>query len=35
MKPQHTEWIALALLATALLSIGMFLGYLVSIIANA
>jgi hypothetical protein len=29
------EWIALALLAVALLAVGMFLGYLVSIIANA
>jgi hypothetical protein len=32
---QYREWVALALLATALLAVGMFLGYLVSIIANA
>ena len=35
MKQEHKEWVTLAALATALLSIGMFIGYLVSIIANA
>jgi len=32
---KHKEWIVLALLATALLAVGMVIGYIVSIIANA
>lgn len=32
---KYKEWVSIALLATALLAVGMFIGYLTSIIANA
>jgi hypothetical protein len=35
MKQEHKNWIVMALLAIALLSVGMFIGYLTSIIAKA